>query len=82
MAAAIALGVLAGCSDGAGEQAAVDPSTDASAAGGPVGADPDGTISVAYDLIATVRGGKFTLDPAASNTTLSDDSLYYLLYGR
>jgi peptide/nickel transport system substrate-binding protein len=52
------------------------------ATGQPSDLDPDGTIRVAYDLIATVRGGRFTLDPAASNTTLSDDSLYYLLYGR
>ncbi|HEY6530805.1 MAG TPA: ABC transporter substrate-binding protein [Acidimicrobiales bacterium] len=44
--------------------------------------DPNGTIKVAYDLIATMRGGKFTLDPAATNTPLTDDALFYLLYGR
>jgi peptide/nickel transport system substrate-binding protein len=44
--------------------------------------DPAGKIRVAYDLIATMRGGKFTLDPAATNTPLTDDALFYLLYGR
>jgi len=44
--------------------------------------DPNGKIRVAYDLIATMRGGKFTLDPAATNTPLTDDALFYLLYGR
>jgi peptide/nickel transport system substrate-binding protein len=44
--------------------------------------DPNGTIKVAYDLIATIRGGAFTLDPAAVNTPLTDDALFYLIYGR
>jgi ABC-type transport system substrate-binding protein len=47
-----------------------------------VDTDPNGKIRVAYDLIATMRGGKFTLDPAATNTPLTDDALFYLLYGR
>jgi peptide/nickel transport system substrate-binding protein len=50
--------------------------------GQPTNLDRDGRIDVAYDLIATVRGGKFTLDPAAVGTNLTDDALFYLLYGR
>jgi peptide/nickel transport system substrate-binding protein len=66
-----------------------DSSSDDDGSGGtapptdqPSDADPNGTIKVAYDLIATMRGGKFTLDPAASATSLTDDALFYLLYGR
>lgn len=42
--------------------------------------DPDGTITVAYDLIASIRGG-FTWDPAEVRGK-GDDSLFYMVYGR
>jgi ABC-type transport system substrate-binding protein len=84
MAMAMVLGLVGpacGGSDGSSSDAGAPGGTEP-VSGQPADIDPDGTIRVAYDLIATMRGGKFTLDPADVGTNLTDDSLFYLLYGR
>lgn len=43
--------------------------------------DPNGVLRVGYDLVASSRGG-FQLDPARSPTSVGEDGLYHLIYGR
>ena len=79
----MALGlVAAACSSSSDSSTEATDGTAVAASDQPADLDPNGTISVAYDLIATMRGGVFTLDPAAVNTSLTDDALFYLMYGR
>jgi ABC-type transport system substrate-binding protein len=75
--------VLAACApDEVAEPGEPAPGEDeAPAPGEPADADLDGVVRVAYDLVASARGG-FNWDPAKVTTQLTDDGLFYLVYGR
>jgi peptide/nickel transport system substrate-binding protein len=42
--------------------------------------DPDGVVTLGYDLVASAKGG-VTFDPAEVTTQLTDSGLFYYVYG-